>query len=356
MGAKKIARWALRSSIGAALVALMVPGSLPPAVAAAEESERADVSGAATGTSPEPGNLRHAPARKSKSLSVGGSSAKTRHAVAHASAGEAAGLHRTPDPLALKSSAAMVIDQDTDEVLFSKNADVVLPIASLTKLMTALVIAQAKLPLDELVILNQDDVDTERHSPSRLKVGTQLTRGEMLHLALMASENRAAHALGRTYPGGTEAFVAAMNATAETLNMHDSSFVEATGLSSGNKSSARDLVTLVRAAHEHPIIRDMSVSPKAKMEIGRRNLQFNNTNRLVRRADWDIGLQKTGYISEAGRCLVMQVNFAGRSLIMVFLDSVGKYSRLGDAERVRRWITDNLPPATNESVAQKLTS
>jgi D-alanyl-D-alanine endopeptidase (penicillin-binding protein 7) len=138
--------------------------------------------------------------------------------------------------------------------------------------------------------------------------------------------------------------------------MRDSSFVEATGLSSLNKSSARDLVTLARAAHEHPIIRDMSVSPRAKVEIGRRNMQFNNTNRLVRRADWDIGLQKTGYISEAGRCLVMQVNFAGRSLIMVFLDSVGKYSRLGDAERVRRWITDNLPPATNEAVAQKLTS
>lgn len=334
----------------------MIPAALPAAAAAAEISERTDVFGAAAETPPEPRNMRSVPARKSKSGNVGGSSAKTRHAAAHASVGEAAGLHRTPDPLALKSSAAMVIDQDTDEVLFSKNADVVLPIASLTKLMTALVIAQAKLPLDELVILNQDDVDTEKRSPSRLKVGTQLTRGEMLHLALMASENRAAHALGRTFPGGTEAFVAAMNATAATLNMHDSSFVEATGLSSGNKSSARDLVTLVRAAHEHPIIRDMSVSPRAKVEIGRRNLQFNNTNRLVRRADWDIGLQKTGYISEAGRCLVMQVNFAGRSLIMVFLDSVGKYSRLGDAERVRRWITDNLPPATTESAGQKLTS
>lgn len=356
MGAKKIARGALRSSIGAALVVLMIPGALPLAFAATEEPERADVYGATAGTSPESRNLRRVPARKSLSVTAGNSSAKPRRAAAHASAGEAAGLHRTPDPLALKSSAAMVIDLDTDEVLFSKNADVVLPIASLTKLMTALVIAQAKLPLDELVILNQDDVDTEKRSPSRLKVGTQLTRGEMLHLVLMASENRAAHALGRTYPGGTEAFVAAMNATAETLNMHDSSFVEATGLSSLNRSSARDLVTLARAAHEHPIIRDMSVSPKAKMEIGRRNLQFNNTNRLVRRADWDIGLQKTGYIAEAGRCLVMQVNFAGRSLIMVFLDSVGKYSRLGDAERVRRWIIDNLPPATNESVAQKLTS
>lgn len=352
MGAKKIARWALRSSIGAAFVALMIPGAMPAAVAAAENSERADVYGAAAGTSPERRNA----VRKSKSVAAGAASAKPRHAAVRMSAGESAGLRRTHDALALKSSAAMVIDQDTDEVLFSKNADVVLPIASLTKLMTALVIAQAKIPLDELVILNQDDVDTERHSPSRLKVGTQLTRGEMLHLALMASENRAAHALGRTFPGGTEAFVAAMNATAEALNMHDTRFVEATGLSSSNRSSARDLVTLVRAAHEHPIIRDLSVSRRAKVEIGRRDVQFHNTNRLVQRADWDIGLQKTGYIAEAGRCLVMQVNFAGRSLIMVFLDSAGKYSRLGDAERVRRWIADNLPPATIESARQKLTS
>lgn len=270
--------------------------------------------------------------------------------------GELTGLRRTPDSLALKSSAALVIDQETREVLVSKNASAVLPIASLTKLMTALVIAEAKIPLDELITVSQDDVDTEKGSRSRLKVGTQLTRGEMLHLALMASENRAAHTLGRTFPGGSEAFVDAMNAKAEALGMRDTQFVESTGLSSRNKSSARDLATLVGAAHQHPIIRDMSVSPGAKVEVGRRNLEFHTTNRLVLRTDWDIGLQKTGYISEAGRCLVMQANLGGRSLIMVFLDSAGKHSRLGDAERVRRWITQNSPSTPSASSGPGLTS
>lgn len=243
----------------------------------------------------------------------------------------------------MKSSVALVLDQDTDEILLSKNSEAVLPIASITKLMTAVVVTEAKLPLDETLTITQDDVDTEKHSGSRLRVGTQLTRGEMLHLALMASENRAAHALGRTYPEGLDAFVAAMNKKAHELGMADTRYVEPTGLSSHNQSSARDLATLVKAAYGYPIIRELSTSPEYRVAVGKRQLQFRNTNLLVRNPGWDIGLQKTGYIAEAGRCLVMQAQLAGRKLIMVFLDSAGKYSRIGDAERVRKWINETNP-------------
>ena len=253
--------------------------------------------------------------------------------------GQIYGLHGTADPLELKSSVALVLDQDTNEVLFSKNSQTVLPIASLTKLMTAVVVTEANLPLNETLTVSQDDVDTEKGSRSRLKVGTQLTREEMLHLALMSSENRAAHALGRAYPGGIDAFVGAMNRKARDLGMRDTHYVEPTGLSSLNQSSARDLATLVNAAHQHQIIRELSTSAEYQVEVGNRPVQFRTTNGLVRSPSWDIGLQKTGYISEAGRCLVMQASMAGRKLIMVFLDSAGKYSRIGDAERVRRWVS-----------------
>lgn len=254
--------------------------------------------------------------------------------------GQAFGLHSAIDPLALKSSVALVVDQETKEVLFSKNPQAVLPIASLTKLMTAVVVTEAHLPLDEILTVTQDDVDTEKGSSSRLMVGTQLSREEMLHLALMSSENRAAHALGRHYPGGLAAFVTAMNAKASQLGMRDTRYVEPTGLSSKNQSSARDLATLVNAAYEHRIIRELSTSPEYQVAVGSRHLQYRNTNGLVRSPEWDIGLQKTGYISEAGRCLVMQAKLAGRKLIMVFLDSAGRYSRIGDAERVRRWVSE----------------
>jgi D-alanyl-D-alanine endopeptidase (penicillin-binding protein 7) len=255
--------------------------------------------------------------------------------------GQIAGLHSAQDPLELKSSVALVIDQDTREVLFSKNDHAVLPIASLTKLMTGVIISGAKLPMDELITVTQDDVDTEKGSSSRLKVGTTLTRGELLHLALMSSENRAAHALGRTYPGGLATFVSLMNAKAKMLGMTDTSYVEPTGLSSRNQSSAQDLATLVNAAHGDPMLRELSTSTGYQVAVGSRTLQYNNTNRLVKNPEWDIGLQKTGYISEAGQCLVMQTKIAGRKLIMVFLDSAGKLSRLGDAERVRRWVEAN---------------
>jgi D-alanyl-D-alanine endopeptidase (penicillin-binding protein 7) len=252
--------------------------------------------------------------------------------------GQIAGLHGTEDALDLKSSAALVIDQDTREVLFSKNDHAVLPIASITKLMTGLLVSEARLPMEEFVTITQDDVDTEKGSSSRLRIGTTLSRGELLHLALMSSENRAAHALGRTYPGGLSTFVSMMNAKAKTLGMRDTVYVEPTGLSSRNQSSAQDLALLVNAASSNPMVRELSTSPNYQVAVGNRTLQYNTTNRLVRSPDWDIGVQKTGYISEAGQCLVMQTKIAGRKLIMVFLDSAGKLSRIGDAERVRRWV------------------
>ena len=268
-----------------------------------------------------------------------------RAAPARPSLGQIYGLHATDDPLDLKSSVALVIDQDTHQVLFSKNPQAVLPIASITKLMTALVVTEAGLPLDEVLTISQDDVDTEKGSRSRLTVGTQLTRGEMLLLALMSSENRAANALGRHYPGGMEAFVAAMNAKAQLLGMNGTRYVEPTGLSSQNRSSANDLARLVNAAYAHQIIRELSVSREAQVDIGKRQLQFRSTNGLVRNPEWDIGLQKTGYISEAGRCLVMQAQLAGRKLIMVLLDSAGRYSRIGDAERIRKWLDQSVLPS-----------
>ena len=252
--------------------------------------------------------------------------------------GQLAGLHEAADALDLKSSVALVIDQETSEVLFSKNEQAVLPIASLTKLMTGLLVNEAHLPMDEMITITQDDVDTEKGSRSRLTVGASLSRGELLHLALMSSENRAAHALGRTYPGGLNLFVGLMNSKARMLGMKDTTYAEPTGLSSNNQSTARDLAVLVNAAYAEPTLRELTTSPGYEVDVGRRTLQFNNTNRLVKSPNWDIGLQKTGFINEAGQCLVMQAKIAGRKLIMVFLDSAGRFSRLGDAERVRKWV------------------
>ena len=252
--------------------------------------------------------------------------------------GRIAGLHQAGDLLDLRSSVALVIDQDTHEVLIRKNDMAVLPIASLTKLMTGLVISDANLVESEMITITQDDVDTEKGSTSRLAVGSVLSRGDLLHLALMASENRAAHALGRTYPGGMPLFVKAMNDRAKGLGMASTHYVEPTGLSSRNQSSAKDLAVLVGAAYDVPLLRELSTSPGREVDVGRRTLQYNTTNRLVKSPNWDIGLQKTGYISEAGQCLVMQTKVAGRKIIMVFLDSAGKLSRIADAERVRRWV------------------
>lgn len=269
--------------------------------------------------------------------------------------GELAGLHHLTDPLDLKSSVALVVDQDTHEVLLSKNDQAVLPIASLTKLMTGLIISQAGLPMDEAITITEEDIDTEKGSRSRLVVGTTLSRREMLHLALMSSENRAANALGRTYPGGLKSFVTQMNVKARLLGMTDTRYVEPTGLSSLNQSSARDLAVLVNVAHSDPVLREFSTSPGYEVAVGQKTLQYNNTNLLVKNPNWDIGLQKTGYISEAGRCLVMQTQIAGRKLIMVFLDSAGKLSRIGDAVRVRNWVESmaTMHPSVAGTVAAR---
>jgi D-alanyl-D-alanine endopeptidase (penicillin-binding protein 7) len=256
------------------------------------------------------------------------------------------GLRAMPVPLALRSSVALVIDQSTDEVLFSKNDTAVQPIASITKLMTALIVTETGQPLDELLTITPADVDTLKGTRSRLRVGTRLTRGEMLHLALMASENRAAHALGRNYPGGVAGFVAAMNGKARELGMIGTRFADPTGLSSANQSSARDLALLVKAADANLVIRSLSTSPVHRVAVGTRELQFRNSNRLVFSPQWSIGLQKTGFIREAGRCVVMQAQLADRHVIMVLLDAVGPEARIADAERLRRWITGDDTPAT----------
>lgn len=254
--------------------------------------------------------------------------------------GQALGLHHTRDELNLGSSVAMVVDQRTHEVLFSKNPDAVLPIASITKLMTALVVMEARLPLTEILTITSQDIDTEKNSHSRLRVGAELSREDLLLLALMSSENRAASALGRNYPGGITAFVGAMNRKARALGMRDSRFVDSTGLSSSNVSSANDLVRMVNAAYRDPLIRRFSTQSEHTVALGRQNMQFVSSNRLVRYRgdDWQIGLQKTGYISEAGRCLVMQARIQDRPVIMVFLDSAGKLTRFADAQRVRTWL------------------
>jgi D-alanyl-D-alanine endopeptidase (penicillin-binding protein 7) len=271
-----------------------------------------------------------------------------------ASFGQMAGLHATSDALGLHSSVALVVDQETLEVLYSKNDHAVLPIASLTKLMTGLVVAEANLPMDERIRITQADVDTEKWSSSRLAVGTELSRGELMHLSLMSSENRAAHALGRTFPGGMDLFVNRMNQRARALGMKDTRYVEPTGLSSQNQSSASDLAVLAAKAYNEPMLRELSTSHGREVEVGSRTLQYNNTNGLVKSPQWDIGLQKTGYISEAGRCLVMQAQVAGRNLIMVFLDSAGKFSRMSDAERVRKWLEQksSMDNSSLETVTQ----
>jgi D-alanyl-D-alanine endopeptidase (penicillin-binding protein 7) len=265
-------------------------------------------------------------------------------AVAVLSAGEIAGLNRTHDPLDLRSNVAYVMDQTSSEVLFEKNAAVALPIASITKLMTGLLVVQAQQDLNEVLTITEADVDRHKFTSSRLPVGARMTRGNLLHIALMSSENRAAAALGRNYPGGIDAFVDAMNAKARELGMSDTHYVDSSGLSSQNVSSARDLAKLVKVAHEEPLLRQYTTDPGYVVQAGGRALQYHNTNYLVASPDWNIGLQKTGFINEAGRCLVMQAMIQGRNVIMVFLDSKGKQSRTADAGRMRRWL-EALKPA-----------
>ncbi|WP_408058320.1 D-alanyl-D-alanine endopeptidase [Undibacterium crateris] len=260
------------------------------------------------------------------------------------SVGDTAGLKHA-DPLSLQSNVAFVVDQTSSKVLFEKNSDVSLPIASITKLMTSLVVVEAHQDLNEQIEVTTEDIDKEKGTGSRLKIGAKLTRADMLHIALMSSENRAASALGRSYPGGLSAFVAAMNAKARQLGMSDTHYVDSSGLSSQNRASARDLVKLVNAAYQHPVIREYSTDSKYVVNPGGRPLEYGTSNKLVANPAWEIGLQKTGYIAEAGRCLVMQAMIEGRAIVMVFLDSKGKYSRLADAGRIKKWLESNKPQA-----------
>lgn len=240
------------------------------------------------------------------------------------------------NPVALKSQSVLVVDADTGEVLAAKNADAVVAVASLTKLMTALVVLEAGQNLEEELQITSADIDTYKRTPSRLRVGARLRRGDLLLLALMASENRASLTLSRHYPGGREAFVAQMNATAARLGMTQTRFTDAAGLSASNRSTARDLRLLLDAANAQPLIQDYSTRPSHTVRVGKQRLRFISSNRLVRGANWDIELQKTGYTNEAGRCLVMQATVDGRRLAMIFLNSVGKLTRYGDAARVRQ--------------------
>ncbi|MFZ9406402.1 MAG: D-alanyl-D-alanine endopeptidase [Burkholderiaceae bacterium] len=288
---------------------------------------------------------------KSRPVSYRTSAAAASAGVAGAAAGLAAptigraiGLHHAADPLALRSSVALVMDQHTGQIIYQKNPLAVLPIASITKLMTAMVVLDSGASLDDTLKVTEADRDTERHSSSRLPIGSELTRADMLLLALMSSENRAAHALGRLHPEGLQAFVTAMNLKAQALGLTETRFTEPTGLSGGNVSSARDLARLTAAAHAYPLIREFSTANGRTVDVGRRQMIYRSTNRLVDHPDWEIGLQKTGYIAEAGKCLVMQATIDGRATIIVLLDAIGSQSRFADAERLRRWLSDRGQP------------
>jgi serine-type D-Ala-D-Ala endopeptidase (penicillin-binding protein 7) len=254
------------------------------------------------------------------------------------SLGQAIGLHAVSDPAELKSSVALAVDSRTGKTLFEKNSQAVLPIASITKLMTAMVVLDAKQPMGDPLEISSADVDLEKNSRSRLRTGSVLNRGELLQLALMASENRAANALGRYYPGGSEAFIAAMNRKAKSIQMEDTQFFDATGLSSRNMSNARDLVQLVKRAGDYPLIRQYSTASELTVDTGFRMISFKNTNRLIENPDWEITLSKTGYISEAGNCLVMHTRVNEQPVVMVFLDAVGRHTRFADASRLRTYL------------------
>ena len=241
--------------------------------------------------------------------------------------------------LNLKSATALVVGLDDGQTIYAKNTQGITPIASITKLMTAMVVLDAGLPLEETITIARADLNFGKRSNSRLGVGTGLTRRDMLRVALMSSENRAAASLARAYPGGAEAFIAAMNRKAVELGMWNTRFADATGLSSENVSTAEDLVKMVKSVYEYSLIREFTTAPAHEVETATgRNLKFRNSNGLVKNPAWEIGLSKTGYINEAGRCLVLQARIAARPVVIVLLDSWGKYTRIGDANRIKKWI------------------
>ena len=254
------------------------------------------------------------------------------------------------DALDIAAASAVVIDQEDGSLLYAKNTQAVMPIASITKLMTAMVVLDAGLALDESIAISNADIDRLKGTTSRLRPGVSLPRREMLRLALMSSENRAASALSRHFPGGTRAFVAAMNRKARELGMNDTHFVEPTGLNPNNVSTALDLARMVNASYHYTLIRDFTTTESIRLAVHDRRrpraLAFQNSNSLVRSGTWQIGLSKTGYISEAGRCLVMQARIAAKPVIIVLLDSLGKVTRVADANRIKAWMeTLDLHPA-----------
>lgn len=296
----------------------------------------------------------HAASSKYKAVKFESGNRKVHHRIrAHKTADSYVRAYDGSAPLRLASAKALVINQLTGETVYAKNTGLSTPIASVTKLMTAMVMLDAHLPMDEVLSIADEDVDYLKGTHSRLGVGTSLTRGSLLHLALMASENRAASALGRNYPGGISAFVRAMNYKAEALAMKSTHFVDPTGLDSNNVSTAEDLVKMVNAAYHYPEIRQVTTSPsQAIIPLGRENtINFVNTNSLVRGSNWVIGLSKTGFINEAGRCLVMQAEISGQPMIIVLLDSEGKQSRIADANRIRKWIEYNDANSLGQNVS-----
>jgi D-alanyl-D-alanine endopeptidase (penicillin-binding protein 7) len=321
--------------------------------APAPTGERAKAGAATTakaGTTAVPAKGRTTPSTATSRNASAAKAAPARTTVARAS--RPAAKMAAPKPLYrpataghgdggvdVESGAALVVDT-AGQVIYSKNPDEVLPIASITKLMTALVVLDAGLPLDEMITITEDDKDHLRNTHSRLQVGSQLTRRELLHVALMSSENRAAAALGRTHPAGKAAFVQLMNAKARLLGMRSTQFADSTGLDGNNVSTARDLVKLAHAASAHPLIREFTTTAESEVEPGTRRtpMLYRNSNRLVRGGNWDIQLSKTGYLNEAGRCLVMQAEVAGRPLVFVFLSGPGRLTPMGDANRIRVWL------------------
>jgi D-alanyl-D-alanine endopeptidase (penicillin-binding protein 7) len=261
-------------------------------------------------------------------------------------------------PLSLQSNVALVMDESSSNILFAKNTDVPVPMASITKLMTTLVVLEANQNMDEMLEVTDDEIDTEKHTTSRLAIGTILSRRDLMHIALMSSENRAAHALCRNYPGGLPSCLNAMNAKAAQLGMTHTHYNDPTGLSKENVASAEDLAKLVQAASQNPTIREFTTDTGYTVPVGRRMVAYHNTNQLVSNPAWDIVLQKTGFINEAGKCLVMKAKIEGKNVLIVLLDSVGKYTRFGDANRIKKWVESrphlleaSTPSPTTPSVA-----
>ena len=276
--------------------------------------------------------------KKTGAKTKSSSTAATKAAPRASTRASAASSWQKTQQLAIKSSSALVIEQNGETSLYQKNANVVAPIASITKLMTAMVLLDGSPNLQAPITITEDDVDTLRGSRSRLRVGATLPRESALLLALMSSENRAANALARSYPGGLEAFLVAMNVKAQALGMRESRFEDPTGLSSNNVSTAHDLAKMVLAAHRYPLIREFTTTPEATITVSGHEMAYRNTNPLVKSTDWDVSLSKTGYIQEAGKCLVMQARVASKMVVIVLLDSAGKLTRVGDANRIRRWM------------------